>query len=517
MARQRRGSIASELTAPSADIIAFIEEFLIVPEGAHVGRKIKLRTWQRDIIRGIYDSPTRQAIISFGRKNAKTTLTAMLVLAHLVGPRSRRNAQIYSAAQSRDQASLVFSLAAKMVRMNRELNELVTVRDSAKELFCALTGVRYKALSADATTAYGLSPVLVIHDELGQVRGPRSELYDALETSMGAQAAPLSIIISTQAPTDADLLSKLIDDAKAEQDPMTKLFLYEAPVDDDPYVETTWRKANPALGDFRSLEDVRDQSEKARRLPSFEAAFRNLILNQRVASEQHFLTRDVWMLNSGAPDLTAFEDADVWGGLDLSARHDMTALIWVTRTGPGAPVHVWPEFFAPAQGLSERGRRDRQPYDLWRDKGILTATPGWTVDYAFVCQRIAQRQGQFNLRQLRYDRWRIDLLRDELNKIGIEAPLEPMGQGYHDMAPALDEFEALALNGLLRHGNHPILTWNAANAIVTKNPAGDRKLDKSKATARIDGLVALAMAIRAMVSEASEAAPEFQMFVLGTR
>lgn len=515
MARRGRGTEAGELAAPSIDIIAFIEEYLIVPEGAHVGRKIRLREWQREIIRGIYDSPTRQAIISFGRKNAKTTLTAMLVLAHLVGPQSRRNAQIYSAAQSRDQASLVFSLAAKMVRMNRELNELVTVRDSAKELFCALTGVRYKALSADATTAYGLSPVLVIHDELGQVRGPRSELYDALETSMGAQAAPLSIIISTQAPTDADLLSTLIDDAKGAHDPMVKLFLYEAPLEDDPYVEATWRKANPALGDFRSFEDVQDQSQKAKRLPSFEAAFRNLILNQRVASEQHFLTRDVWMLNSGESDLAAFEGADVWGGLDLSARQDMTALIWVTRAGPGAPVHIWPEFFAPAQGLSERGKRDRQPYDMWRSQGILTATPGWTVDYAFVCQRIAERQAQFNLRQLRYDRWRIDLLKDELNKIGIEVPLAPMGQGYHDMAPALDEMEALALNGQLRHGNHPILTWNASNAIVTKSPAGDRKLDKSKATARIDGLVALAMAIGAMVGEAREATPDYQMFVLG--
>src|SRR5262249_48031903 len=156
--------------------------------------------------------PTRQAIVSMGRKNGKTALIAMLVLAHLVGPESRRNAQIYSGAQSRDQAAIVFNLASKMARMSTTLSNprMVTVRDSRKELTSPYTGVTYKALAAEATHTYGFSPVLVIHDELGQVRGPRSELYDALETAMGAQAEPLSIVISTQAPTATDLLSQLI-------------------------------------------------------------------------------------------------------------------------------------------------------------------------------------------------------------------------------------------------------------------------------------------------------------------
>ena len=160
------------MTEPTraAKVIAFIEEFLTVPEGAHVGRPVRLRDWQRDIIREIYGSPTRRAIISLARKNGKTSLASMLVLVHLVGPEARRNAHIFSAAQSRDQASIVFALAAKMVRMSPELVDIVTVRDSAKELVCAVTGVRYKALSAEATTAYGLSPVFVVHDELGQVR-----------------------------------------------------------------------------------------------------------------------------------------------------------------------------------------------------------------------------------------------------------------------------------------------------------------------------------------------------------
>ena len=332
-----------------------------------------LRPWQREIIQGIYTERRhiRRAIISVGRKNGKTSLIAMLVLAHVIGPESKPNSQVFSAAQSRNQASLVFSLAAKMVRMSSDLNGLVAVRDSAKELFCIRTGVRYKALSADATTAYGLSPALVIHDELGQVRGPRSELYDALETAMGAQAAPLSIVISTQAPTDADLLSVLIDDAAAAHDPSTLLFLWAAALDDDPYLEATWHKANPALADFRSLEDMREAAERARRMPAFEAAFRNLFLNQRVAVENHLLSPDVWKLNAGQPDWSAFEDCPVFGGLDLSARNDLTAFELIARD-PAGIVHVKSQFFAPESGVRDRALRDRVPYDVWHQQGYLT-------------------------------------------------------------------------------------------------------------------------------------------------
>jgi phage terminase large subunit-like protein len=476
-------------------VIAFIETFLTVPEGAHVGRPVVLRPWQQEVILAIYDGDQiRRAIISVARKNGKTSLIAMLVLAHVVGPEAKPNSHVFSAAQSRDQASLVFGLAAKMVRMSTELNSMVAVRDSAKELFCIRTGVRYKALSAEASTAQGLSPALVIHDELGQVRGPRSDLYDVLETSMGAQQTPLSIVISTQAPSDADLLSVLIDDAAASHDPRTLLFLHKADDDDDPYDEVTWRKANPALGDFRSLEDMREAAERAKRMPAFEVAFRNLFLNQRVAAENHLFSPDVWKLNAGAPDMGAFSDYPVYGGLDLSSRQDLTALVLVAADETGV-VHVDARFFAPAEGLRERADRDRAPYDVWRDQGLLVATPGRSVDYAWIAEHLASVASRCNLQAIRFDRWRIEDLRRECERIGADIPLEEHGQGFKDMSPALDELEALALNGLMRHGGNPILTWCSANAVVTRDAAGNRKLDKSKATGRIDGLVALTMAV----------------------
>lgn len=460
-----------------------------------------LREWQREVILGIYDGvpPARRAIISFGRKNGKTALAAMLLLAHLVGPEARRNGQVYSAAQSRDQAAIVFSLAAKMVRMSATLNAMVTVRDSAKELFCESTGVRYKALSADATTAYGFSPVLVIHDELGQVRGPRSELYDALETAMGAQDEPLSIVISTQAVEDADLLSVLIDDAKSGADPSTRLFLYAAPQDADVLDEQAWTAANPALGDFNNIEEFRKAAQRAARMPSFESAFRNLNLNQRVAAEAAFLAPSVWKACDGEPDDDAFTSGPVYAGLDLSATQDLTALVLVARD-PAGVVHVRPWFWTPGRTLRDRAARDRAPYDVWRDQGLLEATPGVTIDYGYVARRLAELSETLDLRAVRFDRWRVNLLRRELDAIGCAVELEPHGQGFRDMAPALDALETLALEGRLRHGAHPILTWNAANAVATRDPAGNRKLDKARGTGRIDGLVALAMAVGGMAT-----------------
>lgn len=484
-------------------VCAFIEKFLLVPEGGQVGRPVRLRQWQREVILGIYDNRhiTRRAIISFARKNGKTALAAMLLLAHLVGPEARRNGQIYSAAQSREQAAIVFSLAAKMVRMSPTLNALVTVRDSAKELIGDDTGVKYKALSADATTAYGFSPVLVIHDETGQVRGPRSELYDALETAMGAQDEPLSIIISTQAVEDSDLLSVLIDDAQAGHDPKTVLFLYAAPPEADVLDEAAWRAANPALGDFNSLEQLREGAARASRMPSFESAFRNLNLNQRVAAEAAFLAPSVWKACAGEPDDDAFATGPVFGGLDLSGSQDLTSLVLVAKDSAGL-VHVRPWFWTPGRTLRDRAARDRAPYDVWLSGGLLEATPGVTIDYGFVARRMAELSETLDLRVVRFDRWRVDLLRRELDAIGCAVALEPHGQGFRDMAPALDALETLALEGRLRHGGHPILTWNAANAVAVRDPAGNRKLDKARGTGRIDGLVALAMAVAGMATAA---------------
>ena len=482
--------------------IAWIEKYCRIPEGKDVGEPVRLRPWQKKDIRRIYDNPhgTRLAILSFGRKNAKTTLSAFLLLLHLEGPEAKPNSQLYSAAQSRDQAAILFKLAAKIIRMSPSLNAVTIIRDTAKELVCKELGTIYKALSAEASTAYGLSPVFNVHDELGQVKGPRSELYDALETAVGAQENPLSIVISTQAPTDGDLLSQLIDDGLTGQDKSIVVSLYTAPEDIDPFSKKAIKAANPAYGDFLNAKLVDDMAATAKRMPSRESQYRNLVLNQRVEATAPFINKVAWQ-SCGADVIDSFDDLPVYGGLDLSEVNDLTALVLA------APVesvwHIKPTFWLPDDGLSERSRSDRVPYDIWRDQGHLKTVPGKTINYDYVADHLARLVDELDIRKIAFDRWNWRHFKPALARAGFDdwqlegddAIFEPFGQGYQSMSPALRDLEAVILNGEIAHGNHPVLSMCAANAVVDSDPAGNRKLTKVKSHGRIDGMVALAMAM----------------------
>lgn len=478
-------------------VIRFIQRYCVTPEGAGVGKPLELAQFQIDFIKAIYDNPagTRRAILSIARKNGKTGIIAALLLAHLVGPEAKQNAQLVSGAMSRDQAALVFNLAAKMVQLSPELSGLVRVMPSGKRLVGLPLNTEYRALAADGKTAHGLSPVLAILDEIGQVRGPQSDFVDAITTSQGAHENPLLITISTQAANDADLLSQWIDDAQRSKDPRTVCHLYAAPKDCDLLDEQAWQAANPALGIFRSLDDLKEQMAQAARMPSMSNSARNLLLNQRVSMDSPFISPDVWASCNAEP--LPF-DGPVYAGLDLSARTDLTALVVVGQVEGVWQVH--PYFWTPEQGLYDRAKTDRAPYDVWASQGFLMTTPGATVDYEVVARDMADILADLDVQAIAFDRWRIDVFRKELERLGLDLPLVDWGQGFKDMAPALDALEAELLNGRMAHGNHPVLTMCAANAVATKDPAGSRKLDKSRRTGRIDGIQALAMAMGAAQS-----------------
>ena len=508
--------MAARLTRGQSNI-RWIETYCRIPDGKFVGQPVRLRRWQRREIRKIYDNParTRTAILSLGRKNAKTTLAAFLLLLHLCGPEAVPSGQLYSTALSRDQAAILFDLAAKIVQMSPDINSIVGIRDTAKHLYCHYLGTIYKALSADASLNYGKSPVFSVHDELGQVRGPRSQLYEAIETASGAHDHPLSIIISTQAPTDADLLSILIDDALAGHDRKVTVSLYTAPVDLNPFLVSTIKRANPAYGDFLSADEVKRSASEAKRMPSRELAFRNLILNQRVNQESPLIAPMLWKANGRKPRDSAFENGVVQIGLDLSARNDLTALVY-TADEDGY-THVRCEFFAPKVGVEHRSLRDRTPYDMWARSGLLMLTPGASVKYDYVAARLIELCDRMNVAAVYFDRWRIDVLAQSIDHMHMDEdfmrtinggirdiPLIPHGQGFKDMGPAVDELESRLLDKRLRHGNNPILTMCAANTIADKDPAGNRKFNKAKSTSRIDGLVALAMCMQTKMDQKEE-------------
>jgi phage terminase large subunit-like protein len=409
---------------------------------------------------------------------------------------------------SRDQAALVYNLAEKMLALNPDFAGLYKVIPSSKKIIGLSKNVEYKALSADGTTAHGLSPVLAILDEVGQVRGQMTPFVEAIITSQGAHENPLLMTISTQAPSDADLLSLWIDDAFRSGDPHTICHVYAADPDCELLDAEQWKKANPALGLFRSEKDLEEQIKQASRIPSMEASVRNLLLNQRVALESLWLAPAIWKANNGEPDLKVFQNSyNVSMGLDLSMRSDLTACVLAAKDDDGV-IHLMPFCFTPESGIKDRENRDKAPYSSWVNEGKLIAVPGATLDYDWLCQymKLKLEDLHISVSSIQFDRWRIKELQSSAERtgFGLDSNWVEVGQGYQSFSPRIESFETYLLQNKMRHGAHPLLNMAAANAIVVSDPSSNRKIDKSKATQRIDPLVAAVMAVGAFMETQEE-------------
>jgi phage terminase large subunit-like protein len=484
-------------------VIAFLEE-LTITSGIKTGNRLRLMGFQRAFIRDVYEialpdrrRPVRTAVMSMGRKNGKTQLAAGLALAHLCGPEAESRGEIYSCANDRAQAGRIFDEMAALIVGHPYLNARCTMTHFYKHIHDLVTGSVYSALSREAKTKMGLSPSFVVYDELGQA--PDDVLYRAMDSAMGGRENPLMLVISTQAADDNAPMSRLIDyglqvQAKTIKDKSFHLSLHAANPDDDPWSRETWKKANPALGIFRSEEDIERLAMQAQRMPATENSFRNLILNQRVAAHVRFISPSTWKACAGKPKIPS--GAKVYAAVDLGSTRDMSALILIHQDLE-AVFHVQPWFWLPGD-IQARADEDRMPYGEWVKEGLLESA-GEATDPAMIAKKIAELNGIYRIQTLAFDRWRINELKRELDAIGCRVQLVEHGQGYKDMSPAVDICERYVEQGRLRHGGHPILTMNVANAVVTKDAAGNRKLDKSRATGRIDGLVALCMAFSVAV------------------
>lgn len=489
-----------------------------------------MRNWQKNIIRGIYDPVTddgkrlvRNVLISMGRKNGKTSLIAALVLAHLVGPESGQRQQIYSAANDKEQAAVIYRACEAMVLADPDLLALITCVPSTKRLVCVWNGSFYKALSADAKTKHGLNPAVWIYDELAQAA--KRDLYDTLVSSQGAQDEPLGIVISTQARDPRSLMSELVEDARKVingqvEDPTLAAFLFEVPKDADPFDESLWPLANPALGDFLSLTDMRAAAEKAKRLPSQQSMFRNLRLNQQVDGVDHIIGAQEWLACGAAVNREALAGRPCFGGLDLSAKRDLTALV-LAFPGDDGVLSIMTWCWTPAHDLGERAQRDRAPYDVWVRDGHLIAVPGKAVDYGYVAQEIGRLAAEFDIKAIAYDDWNMHHMVRAMNEHGVRHYVDGQDeaeagairflrwrQGFKTMSPALEQTELAVVEGRVAHAGHPVLTWAASNAVAVADAAGNRKIAKDKARSRIDPFVAMTMAIGAAALEPVETPEE---------
>lgn len=482
-------------------VIAFLE-FLPITKGILAGTKMKLLDNQRQFVEAIYGNLAedgrrivRTAIKSEPRGNGKTGLIAGICLCHLLGPEAEPRGEVYSAAIDKKQASLLFAEMAAIIEAVPEFDDRVNVQRFHKIIEVLDgdgKGSIYESLSADVRRGHGLAPSLWVYDEYAQVK--TAELFDNLQTAQGKRKESLGIVISTQAATDQHPLSVLIDDAMTGNDPSVYLQITAAPEGCDPFDETLWRAVNPAWGVFMDEGEFRAQAERARRVPSFLPRFCNLRLNMRIEAEERFIAAPDWRacgVQMDQSDLFVLKGRRCYLGLDLSSTTDLTALAaYFPDTGD---LLVW--FWKPAEGLDEAERLDHVPYKTWVRQGFLETTPGRAIDKAFVAHRIGQLVGTYDVQALAFDRWGMKELERILVDESIKLTLEPWGQGWQDMGPALDATETAVLQGKLRHPKNPVLDMCVANAVAVMNPAGARKLDKAKSTTRIDGLQAAAMAI----------------------
>jgi phage terminase large subunit-like protein len=497
-------------------VIRFIE-LLRIPSGKGQGERFKLDKWQKDFIRDIYEPHThdghravRRAILSMARKNGKSTLIAGIALAHLVGPEAIVNGEIYSAANDRDQAGIIFKLARQIVEQEPRFKGLIDVVSSTKTMIGRRTASVYRAISAEAGTKHGYLPSVVIYDELAQSKN--RNLYDVLDTSFGARDEPLFIAISTQSNDPEHILSQLIDDGLSGADPSIVCHLHAADEDCELDDKEQWKKANPALGSFRNYEDLATAISKAKRMPAEEPKVRNLFLNQRVAPVSVLIARADWEACAGNVEFASGER--LYAGLDLSSTNDLTALVLGSDKDP---MQVNSIFWKPLQSLVQHSNRDfgsgNHRYVQWKEAGFIETTPGRSIDLEVIARKLAELTERYNIVAVAYDRWRVDDLLREFDRIGLKAykdntdkkddyrgfehgvglRLVPWGQGYVDMAPAIDALERAVMDKTIVHSNNPVLNWNISNAIAVLDPAGNRKIDKQKVRFRVDGAVALAM------------------------
>lgn len=494
-------------------VIAFCE-FLPITSGIHAGRKLVLRDWQKDIIHAVYATdengirPVRTALISLPRKNGKTALASALALCHLLGPEAEQRGQVFSAASDRDQASLVYNELEAVILSVPEFECRCHIQSFRRTITDTVTGTVYKAMTADARKSMGLSVSFAVGDEVAQWAS--RDLWDGLTTGGGARKEPLVLAISTQSADPNNIMSELVDyalkiqDGTLPPDPAFYGCVYAAPDDCDPWDEAVWFKCNPALDDFRSLEEMRIFASQARKIPAKESVFRNLYLNQRVDSEAKWISSsDFDACVAPMPDLSG---RTCFAGLDLSSTQDLSALsLCFVPIAENEPFYTLHYCWCPKDAIKSRSKNDRVPYELWAKEGFIEPTPGAVIDYSYILKRIDAIAKKYDLKAILFDRWGATQIVKNLEDMGLTV-LE-FGQGYASMSPPSKELEKLILERKIVFPDNPALSWCFSNVIAEIDAAGNIKPSKKKSKEKIDLCVSTIMSLDGALRNKKEVAP----------
>jgi phage terminase large subunit-like protein len=492
---------------------AFFEEVLTHTKGRFARRRFVLAGWQRDdIVRplfgevrfdadlGRYVRQFRIGWVELARKNGKSELLAGVALYLLVAD-GEEGAEIYGAAMDRDQARKVFDVAMRMVQLSPVLSSVVTVKAHEKRLIYEKTGSYYEVVAADAAGNLGHNPHGIIFDEV--LTQKSADLWNALRTGMGTREQPLMLAATTAGNDPASFASKEHDycvkvSEKPETDPTRFVYLRNTPTDADWTDETVWSHANPALGDFLSLQALRDEALEARQDPTKENAFRQFRLNQWVQQSTRWLSLQHWDLQPNMQMVDELDGRVCYGAVDLSSKLDITALCWTFPDGDSFQA-LW-RFWLPEARLADLDRRTGDRGSVWVRDGWLTLTEGDVIDYAQVEAQIDADARRFDVREVAFDPWSATQMAQNLQAAGLV--MVEFRQGFRSMSEPLKEWQKLIISGRYRHGGNPVMRWMADNLVVRTDPNGNLAPDKSRSHEKIDGAVAAVMALsRAVTSK----------------
>ena len=505
--------------------VAFIEN-LCHTKGTWAGKPFELIDWQEQIIRDLFGTlkangyrQFNTAYIEIPKKQGKSELAAAVALLLTCGDGEER-AEVYGCAADRQQAAIVFDVAADMVRMCPALSKRVKILASQKRLIYTPTNSFYQVLSAEAYSKHGFNIHGVVFDELHTQ--PNRKLFDVMTKGSGdARMQPLYFLITTAGTDTHSICYETHQKAKdiiegRKIDPTFYPVIYGADESDDWTDPKVWKKANPSLDITVGIDKVKAACDSAKQNPGEENAFRQLRLNQWVKQAVRWMPMEKWDKCAFSVDEDELEGRVCYGGLDLSSTTDITAFVLVfppslggaasvPRLGDGFAISccppldeddkyiILPYFWIPEDNLTLRVNRDHIPYDVWERQGFLQTTEGNVVHYGFIEQFIERLGERFNIREIAFDRWGAVQMVQNLEGMGFT--VVPFGQGFKDMSPPTKELMKLVLEQKIAHGGHPVLRWNMDNIYIRTDPAGNIKADKEKSTEKIDGAVATIMAL----------------------
>ena len=487
--------------------VGFIETFITHTKGEMSGKPFLLEDWQKKIVSDLFGWKNkktdlrkyRTAYIQIGRKNGKSTLASALAL-YMLFADDERGSEIYSAAGDRQQAGIVHEIAKGMIVANPELSKRSKVYRNS--IVNESKGNFYQAISSDSKTKHGFNANCIIFDELHTQ--PNRDLWDTLTTSVGSRRQPLTIAITTAGYDRNSICHEIYKyaqqvDNQSVKDETLYSCIYEAEMDDDITDEDVWKKANPNYGVSLKKNYMEIESQRAVDVPSYQNTFKRLMLNIWTDSVSVWIPNNEWMECHQEFDYSTLDGKECWGGLDLASTRDISAFVLLFKVDE--KYIVLPHLFIPEENAKKRSERDGVDYVTWKNQGHIIATDGDVADYNFIKEKINELSKKYRIQSIAYDRWNASQLVIDLQNDG--ANMDPFGQGFVSMSAPTKELEKLIIGKQIIHDDNPCMNWMLSNVAIQEDPAGNIKIAKNKSKEKVDGLVALVMALGEMMTEES--------------